>query len=198
MPKIFSDYTNRRIRFALEMQKQELRVDAVFFGTVGAVLGFAANALVRAQEKGVKVSLSAVNDLLSDFMSVKATLLILTLVALTCSTRNLLARHHSVSIRLAKIASHSAKRLRQLASSITCFSAGFGFGLFVTVLGSFDPQALYLALLVFIVGVSASCFAVIGTAVQRDVGALKESWASAIVAAGCIAYLCRILAQGFN
>lgn len=180
------------------MQRRELCSDWIFFGAVGAILGFTANAIVRAQERGLKVSLSAINDLLGDFMSVKATLLIFVLLALVCSVRNLVLLQRGTAERLSKIAAHGAERLRQLASSITCFSGGFSAGLAVTVLGSFDAQALLLSALVFVLGAAASFFAVVGTALHSNVGAAREGWVSAIIALACLAYLSLIIARGFS
>lgn len=198
MPHPFSASTRRRFQHALALQERELRSDRVFFGAIGAILGFAANAIVRAQEIGMKVSLSAINDLLSDFMSVKATLLIFTLLALASSVRNLIILKFGSAERLVRIAAHSAQRLRQFSSSITCFSAGFSAALTATVLGSFDAQALVLGVMVFVVGASASCFAVLGTALHRNIGFTKEAWISALVSLGCLTYLALIVSQGFN
>jgi hypothetical protein len=145
----------------------------------------------------VKLSLDLVNELMKDFMSVKAALFICCLSILISALRNLMRNRGTPLPRLNAAAFHVAARLRQLTSSLTCFALGFAVGLGLTVLGTLEIQALVLAAMVATIGVSISGFGLLGTVIEQRIGETSSTWASLVMLTGTLAYVFRIAIAGF-
>lgn len=191
--------TKQQIVRASNLNVEAARADAIYFGGVGAFLGFTANTLQRAQEKGAPVTLSSIEDLLGDFMSVRAMVLLLLFSALICCARNFaLAGKSRYAFRLVRAARQSTLRLRQFGSAITCFSLGFGLALGFTALFSLDEHAFVLAFLVAALGISAFFVATLGTMLHIGVGETRRAWLSALIAAGALMHLLFVIGRGFR
>jgi hypothetical protein len=193
----FSAQTHAELNQAYSTHSQELKQDIWFFGGIGVLLGFLANAYDQLEKKGVKLSLDLVNELMKDFMSVKAALFICCLSILISALRNLMRNRGTPLPRLNAAAFHVAARLRQLTSSLTCFALGFAVGLGLTVLGTLEIQALVLAAMVATIGVSISGFGLLGTVIEQRIGETSSTWASLVMLTGTLAYVFRIAIAGF-
>lgn len=197
MNSLVTAQTKIGLEQAYSAQVQELKQDIWFFGGFGAVLGFLANAYDQLARKGLKFSFGLVEELMKDFMSVKAALVICCLAILLSALRNLTANRGTPLPRLTAAASHVAARLRQLTSSLTCFALGFAVALGLTVLGTFELQSFVLAVILVVVGLAISGFGVIGTAIEQRVGGTSTTWASLVMVVGTLAFVLRIAIAGF-